>query len=438
MSSWVRSLVGNDANLDLVLMSSVRHGKLKAAKLLIESGKIENLDKIIEGCTPLTLAASSGSLDIMKILITNGADVNKANNNDDLPIHIATEFKNYKMLNLLLENGSKVNEKNNRGHTPLFNATSISDLKMVILLLDHGADVHISDVCNWTPLCEACFRGDTIIAKLLIAKTDGDHINDMDNAGRTALMIATKYKRVDVVKLLIENGADINKINSPEGWTPLCIACYSGNLEIVKVLSEYGNVNTTTSEGNSPIILAALNGYTEIVRILLERGADVNKSDFREWTSLHSAADYLHLETVKLLIENGANVNKSNTGGKTPLFYTLSSDHYVNHDGDDFYTAKNIESSRLKNINLISNLLLDHGARVDHNIIGLLQHEVMNPDLRERLIAIRNGWTLDTHHCFSIKVKADIEMVVKLSKTTGQLQRLPKDVLFHLCKKLSK
>ena len=154
--------------------------------------------------------------------------------------------------------------------------------------------------------------------------TNKNEVNNKNSEGWTALHIAAinsnKYS-LETVKLLLDNGADIN-LTTVIGSTALMLATAYSNkgssLETVRLLLENGtNVNLATKDGLTALMLAAVYANTdsslETVRLLLEKGADVNLVDKEGWTALMMAARYSNtdssLETVKLLLEKGAYVN---------------------------------------------------------------------------------------------------------------------------------
>lgn len=111
----------------------------------------------------------------------------------------------------------------------------------------------------------------------------GANVNALDNNGTTALMAAIRnqeYHREEIIKTLIDKGADVNLISTErERRTPLHLAINENNENIVKLLIKSGaNVNAKDSSGNTPIITAFNRDQfsADIIKLLLEHGADVN------------------------------------------------------------------------------------------------------------------------------------------------------------------
>jgi ankyrin repeat protein len=104
------------------------------------------------------------------------------------------------------------------------------------------------------------------------------------------LMFSSINGHLEIVKVLIENGTDVNCKNN-NGWTPLIWLSNYGNLEIVKVLIENGaDVNCEDNDNWTPLIESSYQGYLKIVKVLIENGADWNiknkdNKDFMDYLS---------------------------------------------------------------------------------------------------------------------------------------------------------
>ena len=144
--------------------------------------------------------------------------------------------------------------------------------------------------------------------------------------GLTPLYWATVNGQTEVVKLLLDNNADVNASCSDDGVTPLHIAGCNGHTEVLKLLLENNaDVNARrTDNGATPLHIAAFEGHAEVVKLLLDSNADVNASCTNDGaTPLYIAAQQGHTVVVKLLLENNADVNACRTDdGTTPLYVT--------------------------------------------------------------------------------------------------------------------
>ena len=166
-------------------------------------------------------------------------------------------------------------------------------------------------------LHDAAGYGHAKALKLLL--DEGADINTRNTYGETPLHWAAEYGKTEIAKLLLDSDADVNAKDKDDG-TPLHCATKRGYTEIVKLLLNGGaDVNAKDEDGRIPLHWAAYNGHTEIVKLLLDKGADVNAQKKNGETSLHDAIYLGHIETVNLLLDRGADVNATTEKGETPL-----------------------------------------------------------------------------------------------------------------------
>jgi len=126
-------------------------------------------------------------------------------------------------------------------------------------------------------------------------------------------------KIYEILEMLVENGANVNSLDK-SGDAPIHCALskpfYDYN-EITRMLIEKGaDVNIKNSYGNTPLHLCR---NLEIAELLIKNGADVNAKGERGNTPLHDAAEYNKLEVAELLIKNGADINAKNRFSFRPL-----------------------------------------------------------------------------------------------------------------------
>jgi hypothetical protein len=111
---------------------------------------------------------------------------------------------------------------------------------------------------------------------------------------------ASAYGHIEAVRLLIENGANLNEKDS-YGDTPLHCATCKGQIDIVRLLIERGAcVNAKNLHGIRPLHYATAEGYIDIARFLIQNGASIIKKDYYDRTPLHYATYYKHAKTVAL------------------------------------------------------------------------------------------------------------------------------------------
>ncbi len=161
-------------------------------------------------------------------------------------------------------------------------------------------------------LVRAAHKNNSQIVRLLLER--GADANARDIYGNTALILASRHGHHEIVKLLLNRGADVNAITNI-GHTALAYASKDGNEEIVKLLIDRGADVTTELMRTTRYD----NGNKEIVKLLLDNGADANARDIYGNTALFLASAHGHHEIVKLLLNRGADVNAITNNGHTAL-----------------------------------------------------------------------------------------------------------------------
>lgn len=258
-------------------------------------------------------------------LIAKGANVNYG-----MPLVAAIENGNKDMVLLLTQKGASVNSSYGK---PLVAAVKNGDKEMVSLLIDKGAKVNVMHE-EKLPLD---FAEDNEIIALLkshgaITKKEQDTV-DID------FVSAVRNHDIEKVRSLIPQVSDIDIIipghelvaefRTPNGLereviTPLMYVANFNDIEMMKLLAENGaNVNAQDSHGQNAVMYAVFRHDTRMIDFLASKRANMNAGAFNDLasgiTALMVAASGGNIETVKALIRNGANVKAQNSKGNTAL-----------------------------------------------------------------------------------------------------------------------
>ncbi|KAJ7142814.1 ankyrin repeat-containing domain protein, partial [Mycena epipterygia] len=286
--------------------------------------------------SPLHFCCREGYIDGVRGFLTTGADVNA-------------------------EAGSALRVASAGGHT-----------EIVRLLLDASADMNAADQENGTALQAASGGGWTEVVRVLLDA--GADVNALAGEYGSSLQIASSRGHRDIVRNLLENGADVNAVvreRSARGpglqrgrrttsiyalkfGSALWVASSMGHREIVRMLLEHGaDVNGRGGGGHSSALNAASRGgHTEIVQMLLENGANIDPTDFSDRSALIDACAEGHTEIVLMLLRNGVNVNA--TGG-------------------EYGSA--LRAASAKGRTEIVSILLESGANINHGEYGTALHD---------------------------------------------------------------
>lgn len=164
--------------------------------------------------------------------------------------------------------------------------------------------------------------GDLDKIKRLIAA--GEPLDTLNSYDRTPLHSACLYYKAEIVSLLLDHGADVNKKNKFGKWTALHAACEANAFEIVELLLKHGAlVDIKNRYGATPLHTACENDYPHAAELLLKYNANVQARDDYGATPLHYACqgDAEMAEATAMLIVAGALVEATDNYGATPLHY---------------------------------------------------------------------------------------------------------------------
>ena len=362
--------VGSNFTALCVACQKIEPRYLKIAEFLIERGASPDGGEI--GWRPLSVAASVGFGEMLKLLMDRGADPNKTNGGGGTALHAAAGLASAAHVRMLLERDANPNILDDNGDTPLSIAAKAGRDEAIELLLALKADPNLKTGKAWTALQYATDDGDLALTRLLLdAKSD---VNDATLTGWSPLHLAAANGHEAIVKLLLECGA-ICGAREKDGWTPLHLAAANGHEAIVQLLLDRGADVTASNEAQrTSLHMAAVNKHEPIVRLLLDHGADVAVQDKDRWTPLHMAARNGHESIVRLLLDRGADIAAEEKDKRTSLYLAAVGSYepvvrlLLNRGADvmareaDEWTPLHMASRN--GDQSIVRFLLDHGADV--------------------------------------------------------------------------
>lgn len=377
------------------LAEAAFNANTEIVKLLLDAGADPNAAGP-DGQTPLMLIARTANVEAARLMLDKGANPNaKETQRQQTPLMWAASWNQGPMVRLLLERGARPEDKTwidmmtplvsgepraqprtPGGMTALLFSTREGCLECVQALLEHGAKIDQPDPEGITPLISALFNAHFDVAKFLIEK--GANINRWDWWGRTPLYLAVDYNTlphggrpdqpslddtlpIDIVKMLLERGADPNpqlklfppyRATGPDrgadgmltfGATPLLRAAKAQDAAAIKLLLEHGALmELSNNQGMVPILAAAGIGSAErdsrgnyraldiqeraieSFRVMLAHGADLNaKAGRQQQVPLHGAAMWGWTDVIQFLLDQGADINAADSRGLTPLDYAM-------------------------------------------------------------------------------------------------------------------
>lgn len=248
-------------------------GLLSVVHEILRSENVDLNAATYIGTTPLIRAASSGHIELLKLLLSLGADTMKANWYGTA-LHCAAEAGQCDSIEILLATGMDVNLKNTFGLTPLHCATDRRYSETIRYLLKKGANPNVRDTTGLLLLHDAARVGDEPLVQMLLRDRKVD-VSARTSEGATALHNAAIEGHVGIVSMLLHAGAIINA-RDKDGDTALHLAVFHPpKLDVVRLLIEAGaDVNAEANDKSTPWAMAATAGHEHIQRLLEEHGAE--------------------------------------------------------------------------------------------------------------------------------------------------------------------
>ena len=302
-SSHMNAIYSNGLTL---LQNAILNKSIELVEILISNGANVNTKGSYE--RPLILALENGLADIAKLLIKNGADIESASRRGYTPLHVCLGYGHLEMANFLIAKGANLNALNDQHVTPLHVAVQHNHIEIVQLLLDRNVDPNPETADEYaTPLLGASRFGHTKIAKILLEM--GAKTNIKDIYGMYPIHHAAYKKNHEILESLLENGANVNERVVPITnttaflqWTPLTCAAYNGDIDIAKTLIKYGaNLDASAPVYSTPLRTAIDFEHTEIVQLLIQSGACLEGKYIRGKSPEESALANNRIEMLKLV-----------------------------------------------------------------------------------------------------------------------------------------
>ncbi|KAI0400342.1 ankyrin repeat-containing domain protein [Xylaria palmicola] len=298
-------------------------------------------------------AIEKGRLDLVALIFDHCGGINIMNSVGTTPLHMAAAGNYPRIAEYLLERGADINARDYNGCTPIYKACVENHPQVVSLLLTRGADVTIASNRNWSPL-EASYDLPDVM-KMIVTKASPPPDYKRITTGTvdyTALWLAVRDNQIESVRLLLDHGdpdlefAPIGEFTVIKaGITALIYATSRGFDEILRLLLERGaNINhhvaslngnyashfarrettmavlieynidleSTDADGRSPLNAFAgwrLEQQVPIIHRLVNAGANLESEDKYSNTPLSTAAICKNTTAVKYLVSKGAQIN---------------------------------------------------------------------------------------------------------------------------------
>ncbi|ODM88846.1 Ankyrin-3 [Orchesella cincta] len=360
------SRLKQDKEGNIPLFIALKHGNLGACQELLAYQGKEQLEMRSgpEEDTPLHTAVKKKDLEICRIFVDAGANVDAVNKDGQTPLHIASTLGEENMVKFLFLCKANPHLVDKEDRTALHVAAMSGQTQLIDLLTDKfkvsvfertrdgSTLMHIASLHGHPETAMALFRKGVplqmpnkggarsihisarhghsgMISKLL---EKGENVDSKTNDNFTALHIAVEAVKPAVVECLLGYGAQVHIKGGKSQETPLHIAArvVGGETCALMLLKSGTNPNVTMDNGETPMHVAARHGRLKIIRLLLQDGANPQLKARDGDTPLHFACRYGHIFVVEALLEHvkkkSANecslfINMVTMKGETALHY---------------------------------------------------------------------------------------------------------------------
>ena len=214
------------------LIFAVSNNQTEAAKLLIDYGS--DVNKVTsQTVTPLIIAVKNQNPEIAEALIREGADIDASDKYDATALHYASVYGYFQLVDLLLYYNASIDKKTVDGSTPLFASIWAGNADITDILIQNHANLETRDNEGFTAFLMAALNGDTLLMRLLFVK--GADIYATNNSNHNALSLTIIANQKDATQFLLKIGdkwaaLENNAIN------PYIIASKYRRKDILKIL----------------------------------------------------------------------------------------------------------------------------------------------------------------------------------------------------------
>jgi ankyrin repeat protein len=311
--------------------------------------------------TEVADAVQNRDVAALRSLVKQHAPVNAAQPDGTTALHWAAHWNDAEAVTLLLEAGANAKAATRYGTTPLSEAVAVSNAPIIEQLLKAGADPNTRNTADGETVLMTSARAGNLDAVNSLLNHGADVNAKETYKGQTALMWAAAEHHPQVVKALLEHGADwkvqssfretkIPKLSTASsispisrgGLTAFLFAAREGDVEVAKVMLDAGvDINQTDVDGTSGLVVGIMNKQYTFAKLLLNRGANPNVTDVKGRAALYAAIDARNedwsalpmrkemdrlpsMDLIQAILAHGADVNAKlmhNLPGRSGMDY---------------------------------------------------------------------------------------------------------------------
>jgi ankyrin repeat protein len=319
VSSQNSNIYYDPTTWDTALHKASKHGHMEILNALISSGFPVNVQNLA-GQSPLHLAITARQFNVARCLIDSGADAMLGDDDGESPLDIAIRQCDGPMINLFLRCNAPPSKCTRYQRSALFGGNEVA----IEAFMENRAWLEALGPGNEAVvLCTLVLFPDKVnVLRRFIEHIRKDFgVNCVGDNKVTALHVAAqRNSNPEIVKLLLDAGANPNARDSRIDGTPLLGAALGGHVENARLLLDAGaDLWQKFPPGRTLLHVAAQGGFGELIKLFIEKGLDPNALDEKGSTAASWAAQNGHVEALKLMLELGMDIDKPSIDGRTPL-----------------------------------------------------------------------------------------------------------------------
>ncbi|KAF1769981.1 hypothetical protein GCK72_001798 [Caenorhabditis remanei] len=295
------------------------------------------------GFTCAHIAAMKGSLAVVRELMMIDKPMviqAKTKTLEATTLHMAAAGGHANIVKILLENGANAEDENSHGMTALHLGAKNGFIS-ILEAFDKILWKRCSRKTGLNALHIAAFYGNSDFVNEMLKHVQATvrseppiynhHVNKEFSTeyGFTPLHLAAQSGHDSLVRMLLNQGVQVDATSTTMNVIPLHLAAQQGHIAVVGMLLSRSTQQQHAKDwrGRTPLHLAAQNGHYEMVSLLIAQGSNINVMDQNGWTGLHFATRAGHLSVVKLFIDSSADPLAETKEGKVPLCFAAAHNH---------------------------------------------------------------------------------------------------------------
>lgn len=370
----------DDVDGCMAIHLAAANGKNDVINILldVDASNINDVDN--RGNTPLHWASMKDRADTVSLLIENGADIEAKDIDNWTALHYAAAFASLQTVEALVDNGADKNSLTKDGNIPVNYAkdetikTYLSGGKIGREDTEEVVEEETKETAENTETSETITEDE--LNNELDTTQNGSIVDptvvDLDPK-QLELLIAVKNNDIIAVNALLKENVNPNFVDE-EGYSPLHRAVLNNNLDVVNVLLSYKDIDTEIKlpyeasvddwylGGATPLLVASYTGNADIVNALIEAGSDIRaKDDIDGATTIHIASANGNNEVINILLnKDNTLINEADSMKDTPLHWASIKNQT---DTISLLLANGADTKLAKRDNLednIADIILEH------------------------------------------------------------------------------